>query len=229
MVVGVMLAGIVASGPATAQRAARAPAGKLAVGVQVLRFSAAGKTVSARALVTARLTDSTGQISSIRQQVVLTAKTAAGCRVLHLVLDRLSLKLLGLNADLERVILDITGKRTGGPLGSLFCTLARAKVASARAAAARALTARMRSGGNRAMQLTANLTPQATASQASQTCQVLDLVVGPLNLDLLGLVVDLQRVHLSVTATRGQGKLGDLFCQLADNATTTTTTTTPAN
>ena len=55
---------------------------------------------------------------------------------------------------------------------------------------------------------------------------MLDLVVGPLNLQLLGLVVDLQRVHLSVTATRGAGALGDLFCQLADNNPTTTTSST---
>jgi hypothetical protein len=175
--------------------------------------------------VTARLTDSTGRSSVVRQQVVLTAQAAAGCRVLHLVLDKLSLKLLGLNADLDRVLLDITGKSTGGPLGSLFCKLAQAKIASTRAAAARALTAGMRRGGNHALRFSANLNPQATASQASPTCQVLDLIVGPLNLDLLGLVVDLKRVHLSVTATRGQGKLGDLFCQLADNAPTTTTTT----
>ena len=57
-------------------------------------------------------------------------------------------------------------------------------------------------------------------------CPVLDLVVGPLNLQLLGLVVDLQRVHLSVTATRGGGALGDLFCTLADNSTTTTASST---
>ena len=61
---------------------------------------------------------------------------------------------------------------------------------------------------------------------------MLDLIVGPLNLKLLGLVVNLKKVHLAVTATRGQGKLGDLFCDLADNnssggtQTTTTTTTT---
>jgi hypothetical protein len=40
------------------------------------------------------------------------------------------------------------------------------------------------------------------------------------------LVVDLQKVHLNITATRGGGALGDLFCQLADNSTTTTTSST---
>jgi hypothetical protein len=46
---------------------------------------------------------------------------------------------------------------------------------------------------------------------------VLTLVLGPLNLNLLGLIVDLNKVNLTITATRGQGALGDLFCQLADN------------
>ncbi|MHB8659431.1 MAG: hypothetical protein ACYC91_16050 [Solirubrobacteraceae bacterium] len=48
---------------------------------------------------------------------------------------------------------------------------------------------------------------------------------GPLTLQLLGHVVDLNRMHLTVTVTRGEGALGDLFCQLADNSSTTTTTT----
>ena len=67
-----------------------------------------------------------------------------------------------------------------------------------------------------------------TASQASPTCQVLDLVLGPLNVQLLGLVVDLNQVHLTITATRGGGILGDVFCQLADEHPATTTSTTPA-
>jgi hypothetical protein len=191
----------------------RAP-GKLAVGVQVLKFSAGGKSIRARGLVTARLTDNSGHSTVIRQRVNLSAKTGGGCRVLNLVLDKLSLKLLGLNADLDRVVLNVTGKRSGGVLGRLFCRLARAKLASTRASAARALTAGVRRNG-KAVRFTANLNPQSTTSQA-KSCQVLDLVVGPLNLDLLGLVVDLKRLHLAVTANRGQGKLGDLFCQLAD-------------
>jgi hypothetical protein len=103
-------------------------------------------------------------------------------------------------------------------LGALFCRLASAKVSSARASALRALNAGISRSRGRAMRFTARVVPQATASATSPTCQVLDLIVGPLNLNLLGLVVDLKQVHLNVTATRGQGKLGDLFCQLADNS-----------
>src|SRR3954447_2296221 len=44
-------------------------------------------------------------------------------------------------------------------------------------------------------------------------CQTLDLVLGPLHLDLLGLVVDLNQVHLNITAQPGPGNLlGNLLC-----------------
>lgn len=44
-------------------------------------------------------------------------------------------------------------------------------------------------------------------------CEVLDLVLGPLDLDLLGLVVHLDRVVLNITAVPGAGNLlGNLLC-----------------
>jgi hypothetical protein len=202
--------------------------GKLSVGVSVLHFSAAGKTISATGLVTGTLNDGAGHVSTVKQKVKLTASTGRRCQVLHLFLDQLNLQLLGLNAHLDQVTLDVTGQRTGGPLGSLFCRLARAKLARTRGSAVRALNASVRKHRMNALRFNAAVFPKATASQSQTTCQVLDLVVGPLNLRLLGLVVDLKKVHLAVTATRGQGKLGDLFCELADNnssgGTTTTTT-----
>ena len=49
------------------------------------------------------------------------------------------------------------------------------------------------------------------AAQAS--CGILDLVLGPLHLDLLGLVVDLNQVILDITAVTGAGNLlGNLLC-----------------
>ena len=48
---------------------------------------------------------------------------------------------------------------------------------------------------------------------APGSCSILDLVLGPLHLDLLGLVVDLNQVVLDVTAQTGSGKLlGNLLC-----------------
>jgi hypothetical protein len=46
-------------------------------------------------------------------------------------------------------------------------------------------------------------------------CEVLDLVLGPLDLDLLGLVVHLDRVVLNITAVPGAGNLlGNLLCAI---------------
>lgn len=56
----------------------------------------------------------------------------------------------------------------------------------------------------------------ATAQQAALACNVLDLVLGPLNLNLLGLVVTLNQVHLNITAVPGAGNLlGNLLCAVA--------------
>jgi hypothetical protein len=51
---------------------------------------------------------------------------------------------------------------------------------------------------------------------AAASCEILDLVLGPLDLDLLGLVVHLDRVHLNITAESGPGNLlGNLLCAIA--------------
>jgi hypothetical protein len=48
------------------------------------------------------------------------------------------------------------------------------------------------------------------------TCSILDLTLGPLHLDLLGLVVDLNAIHLTITAQSGPGNLlGNLLCAVA--------------
>ena len=52
--------------------------------------------------------------------------------------------------------------------------------------------------------------------QAEGTCDVLNLVLGPLHLDLLGLVVDLNQVVLNIIAEQGPGNLlGNLLCAVA--------------
>lgn len=66
-----------------------------------------------------------------------------------------------------------------------------------------------------------NQNPNASASRAGHaaaaSCQVLNLVLGPLHLDLLGLVVDLNQVNLNVTAVPGAGNLlGNLLCDVSN-------------
>ena len=60
------------------------------------------------------------------------------------------------------------------------------------------------------------------AATNSGRCRILTLVLNQLDLTLLGLVIDLNRVHLTITAIRGGGILGDLFCGLADTTVPTT-------
>jgi hypothetical protein len=47
------------------------------------------------------------------------------------------------------------------------------------------------------------------------TCAILDLTLGPLDLDLLGLVIHLDVVHLTIDAESGPGNLlGNLLCAI---------------
>lgn len=56
----------------------------------------------------------------------------------------------------------------------------------------------------------------AAAAAAAGSCQILDLTLGPLDLNLLGLVVHLNQVHLNITAQQGSGNLlGNLLCAVA--------------
>jgi len=137
------------------------------------------------------------------------------CNILSLRLAPVHLALLGVRVDTSHISLDVTARRRGGVLGRLFCALANAQVRFPRAAVARL---------NRQLHddpiVTRSRTPVRVATHQG-TCQILDLVLGPLHLDLLGLVVDLygrtkqDPVHVSITGEPGHGLLGDLLCSLA--------------
>ena len=56
----------------------------------------------------------------------------------------------------------------------------------------------------------------APVSSISGTCQILQLDLGAIHLDLLGLVVDLSPIHLDISAQSGSGNLlGNLLCAVA--------------
>jgi len=55
-----------------------------------------------------------------------------------------------------------------------------------------------------------------STAQATTPCSILNLDIGRIHLDLLGLVVDLAPIHLDVTAVPGAGNLlGNLLCAVA--------------
>jgi hypothetical protein len=137
------------------------------------------------------------------------------CPVLFLSIQKLSLVLLGLHVDLDKVVLTITANSNGGVLGSLFCSIARSKVKLLQSTGVlnkvAAQSGLASTGLNFAVPVAGTKT--AAAAQAA-TCQVLDLVLGPVNLNLLGLMVNLNQIHLSITADPTGGVLGSLFCSL---------------
>ena len=59
------------------------------------------------------------------------------------------------------------------------------------------------------------ITTLSTTKSPMAICNVLDLTLGPLDLNLLGLMVHLDTVHLVITADSNGGILGSLLCSLA--------------
>jgi hypothetical protein len=201
--------------PVTATGVASTPQGNLAVSVDVHRFYATSAGTRASATATATLTPLGASPTSVTKKVTLAASKGGKCTILTLTLETLELKLLGLEVHLDKVVLTVTGERHGGVLGSLFCSLAGAKAKAARQAAVAHVNAAIRRrGAVRPIGFTAGL--RAVSSAVGPTCPILNLVLGPLHLDLLGLVVDLNQVHLIVNADATGGVLGSLFCGLAN-------------
>jgi hypothetical protein len=172
-----------------------------------------------------------GTLRQSQQKTTLAVATAAnGCKILTLHLEKLRLVLLGLTVDTSAVNLHITGNRTGS-LGKLFCKLANGlKLASvARMAnATRAINRHMHGRRLHMFRFRSVIAPQTRQAPAA-TCPVLDLTLGPLNLYLLGLAVDLygptakDPINVIITADPNGGVLGKLFCQLASNAQSSAT------
>jgi hypothetical protein len=166
------------------------------------------------------------------------------CHVLLLEVGEVDLTLAGLHAILrafnpgEPIQVRIQADREGGVLGRLFCDLAEGAGAlstrSRAVYAARTLTARTK--GSTVMRAKATVyAPERSASGAGNSysaqggatpnapqapmqvaeCDVLHLVIGPIHLDLLGLVVDINKVVLDLKGIPGT-LLGDIFCQLSN-------------
>jgi hypothetical protein len=219
------LALLVPVAAADAAPASSSSKGKVAVGAKIKRFAVVDRKIVARGVLTSRVSGA-GSTEAARTPVTFVVAAQAGrCQVLTLTLNDLQLSLLGLNVDLSEV-------RRGpdsGILGRLFCALSNASVRLGRGASAahaqkvvKALNSRLKDHPMRAFHASAVLRSNegASAAQAGQ-CQVLRLVLGPLDLNLLGLIVQLYGpnrnapVTLTITSTPGGGVLGDLFCGLS--------------
>jgi hypothetical protein len=229
LLAAVCMVGLLA--PATADAAQRD--GKVTVDVQIKRFAVQGRKVVARGVLTSRV-EGAGQAEAARKRVTFAVDAQRGrCHVLTLTLEDLQLDLLGLRVDLSEVNLLIYAVPRGegsGVLGRLFCSLSRSTIRLGRGASAaqaekvvRSLNTRLKDKPMRAFRASAVLSADegAQAAQAAPSCRVLNLILGPLDLNLLGLVVELygpnrrSPVTLTITSFPGQGVLGDLFCSLS--------------
>jgi hypothetical protein len=224
-VVGLSFLGLVAApaanaSPSSSTRNAMSP--RLSLSAKITNFRATAGGVAANGTLTGNLS-SGARVSHASAPVrfAVVAKAKGGrCDVITLRLAPLDLELLGVQVTTSNISLDVYALR-GRVLGDLFCALSHAKVTFPRAArVARALNSRLR---GRALPVfaTSESLPASVAHAQPQTCQVLKLVLGPLNLDLLGLVVDLygkaksDPVVVTINAQPDKGLLGQLLCGVA--------------
>jgi|tagenome__1003787_1003787.scaffolds.fasta_scaffold20845494_1 hypothetical protein len=228
--------------PAAAAPSAAQSTGVMHVGFAVQKFVKHGKTLVAIGQTIATVTTDQGTYTSAQPftSTVTRKGTAhvAGarttqqasriCNVLNLTLGPLHLALLGLIIDLDKVVLNITADSNGGLLGSLLCGLAGGGGVLGTTANAANLTKAAKSSGlalGPGFNIPVNAVSTSGASAGTQAaqavCTVLDLTVGPLDLNLLGLMVHLDKVHLLITADPNGGLLGSLLCSLAGGVPTT--------
>jgi hypothetical protein len=220
--VGVSGAPASSAGPQTTQAADTVDAK-----IVINRFVRQGRRIVAQGAIIGRHQSSDRTPSVVRQAFTARLRTGrisyAGttriCNVLELDLRQLHLALLGLIIDLDRVHLTITADSNGGLLGALFCSLAGRQTASAaklqRTAAKMTRAARQQGLNQQGVAQFRVQVAQAVQQAPGQICTILDLVLGPLDLNLLGLMIHLDRVHLTITADPNGGILGSLLCSLA--------------
>jgi len=150
------------------------------------------------------------------------------CPILSLHLGPIHLNVLGLVVDTSEICLDVTADPNGGLLGNLLCNVAHLlDTGSTLGTILGGLT------GDQLNLLTSGLTgllsgalggvtaPSAVAGVSGPACNILNLSLGPIDLNLLGLNVHLDNCHngpvtVDVTAQPGHGNLlGNLLCSLS--------------
>jgi hypothetical protein len=212
----VLAAAVAFAVPASADAATSST---LSMRAKITSFRATASGVVANGTLTGKLRSGT---SVSRDSAPVRFRVAAQrrgrrCDVITLRLAPLTLELLGVQVKTSHISLDVFARK-GRVLGDLFCALARAKVTFPRVA--RALNSRLDGRSLRVMSTSTSL-PASTAQAQPRSCQVLKLVLGPLHLDLLGLVVDLygktsnDPVIVTINAQPERGLLGQLLCGLA--------------
>ncbi len=151
---------------------------------------------------------------------------AATCPILDLSLGPINLSLLGLNVDTSPICLVITAQQGGGLLGDLLCSIANllnqgTPLADVLAGLTPAQLDTLNFGLTQLLNQVVFVPLTSSNAIAAVTCPILHLSLGPLDLTLLGLRVQLNNcsngpVTVDITATQNGGLLGNLLCGLAN-------------
>jgi hypothetical protein len=143
-----------------------------------------------------------------------------GCSILDLELAPIDLDLLGLHVDTSPICLSITAFEGEGLLGDLLCGLSGILNGALNLDdLTDVLEGILSDVLTDAIEQAAD-PPSGAEDICDGECEVLDLAVGPVDLTLLGLNVHLDDcddgpVQVCVSASEGEGLLGDLLCGLA--------------
>jgi hypothetical protein len=203
---------------------------KMRMSVSAERFLLEGGHVYARGPIALRTAGGETAYRT-RQRIDLSLRKEGGtCKVLDLHLAKLFVALLGLEVTTSEVNLEITGDDRKA-LGRLFCQLSKGLHLNKRELTLKAvhsLNQRLDSHPMRLLRINATLHPQTYEAAAARApgdggprCQILDVDIGPLQLDLLGLVVDLygatkkSPVHVDADADPNGGAVGAALCQVS--------------
>jgi hypothetical protein len=242
IVVLAFMASATSAGTVQSQRATAAATstqiGAVSVRLRINRFVRRGGHLYAVGTTTAKFAPTVASAATYpsavaQKRFVVRVKSIRGfasaqriCPVLDLTLGPLDLNLLGLMVHLDQVHLTITADSNGGLLGQLLCSLAGHGPNHAKAAKSLTRAAHRSGLSTRGLRLMVPLyqTTSANGSTGLGTgqgsispmmiCPILDLTLGPLDLNLLGLMVHLDTVHLVITADSEGGLLGQLLSGL---------------
>ena len=153
---------------------------------------------------------------------------AATCPILNLQLGPIHVDVLGLNIDTSQICLDVTAIQGGGLLGDLLCGIANllaggTPLSTVLGGLNAEQTARLDRGLTSLLNQAVFIPLGSSEAFNNATCEILSLSIGPLDLNLLGLRVELDNcanppgpITLDITADPGGGLLGDLLCNLAN-------------
>lgn len=119
------------------------------------------------------------------------------------------------NPATNAVTTPVSGTFAGGSFNGLY-TITRFVNQHGTLTAVGTLSGTLRDTAGNVIDTVSGVPVSLPVTNATDACPILSLTLGPLHLNLLGLVVDLNQVNLNITAQPGSGALlGNLLCNVS--------------